>query len=116
MRQGAQTKDKTIQFLVLKSLREPLFHVSHHNPMAGHMWQEKPLNQLMAHFYWLGITMMFVLQMSAGESVEHPKSPITATAINQCPLQKNWHGPRRAIGSNCMGASLCASVCALLVQ
>lgn len=90
---GCSDQGQNKQFLVLKSLREPLFHVGDHNPMAGHVWQEKPLNQLMAHFYSVGIAVMFVLQMSTGESIDHPKSAIAPTAINQCPLRKNWHGP-----------------------
>ncbi|KAL6469183.1 hypothetical protein MHYP_G00227070 [Metynnis hypsauchen] len=31
----------------------------------------------------------------------HPKSAFAAPPINRGPLQKNWHGPRRTIGSKC---------------
>lgn len=53
--QGAQIEEEMTQLLTLRSCGEMLFHMAHHDPMLGHLEQDKTLNYLMAHFYWLDI-------------------------------------------------------------
>lgn len=43
-----------------KSHREVLFHAAHHNPMAGHLGQDKTLTHLMALFFGWAFAVMYV--------------------------------------------------------
>lgn len=58
--QDTPTKEELTQLLVVKSLRELLFHVSYYNPTAGHLGQDKTLKHLlvmfaggMRHVHWI---------------------------------------------------------------
>lgn len=43
------------QLLVPKCRQELLFQAAHHNPMTGHLSQDKTVGRLVARFYWPGI-------------------------------------------------------------